>query len=147
MSEADVQKQLSLPWVSFSSDAASVAPEGVIPKSNLHPRAYGTFARVLGKYARNKHRQPLQEAIRKLPYLPATNLKLPKRGVLKVGNFADVLVFDSANVLDHATYAQPHQYATAMRHVFVNGVQVLKDGQHTGATPGRFVKGPGYRRK
>ena len=144
MNEENVKKQVALPWMSFGSDAGSMAPEGVFLQSSQHPRAYGNFARVLGKYARDEHTMPLQEAIRKLANLPATNLKLQKRGALKVGNFADVLVFDPAKVMDHATFAQPHQYATGMVHVFVNGVQVLKDGEHTGAKPGRFVKGPGY---
>ena len=146
MNEENMKKQLTLPWMSFGSDAGSMAPEGVFLKSSQHPRAYGTFARVIGKYARDEHRMPLQEAIRKLSNLPATNLKLKKRGALKVGNFADVLVFDPAKVMDHATFAKPHQYATGMVHVFVNGIQVLKDGEHTGAKPGRFVKGPGYRK-
>lgn len=144
MNEENVKKQLALPWVSFGSDAGSMAPEGVFLKSSQHPRAYGNFARVVGKYARDEHSMPLQEAIRKLSNLPARNLKLKKRGELKVGNFADVLVFDPAKVMDHATYARPHQYATGMTHVFVNGIQVLKEGEHTGAKPGRFVKGPGY---
>jgi N-acyl-D-amino-acid deacylase len=146
MNEQNVQKQLTLPWMSFGSDEGSMAPEGVFLKSNPHPRAYGNFARVIGKYARDEHLMPLQEAIRKLSNLPATNLKLQKRGELKVGGFADVLVFDPVKVTDHATFAKPHQYATGMVHVFVNGVQVLKDGEHTGAKPGRFVKGPGYRK-
>ena len=144
MSEENVKKQVALPWMSFGSDAGSMAPEGLFLKSSQHPRAYGNFARVIGKYARDEHVMPLQEAIRKLSNLPATNLKLKKRGELKVGNFADVLVFDPAKVMDHATFARPHQYATGMTHVFVNGTQVLKDGEHTGAKPGRFVKGPGY---
>ena len=144
MNEENVKKQIALPWVSFGSDAGSVAPEGVFLRSNPHPRAYGTFARVIGKYSRDEHVLPLQEAIRKLSKLPATNLKLKKRGELKVGNYADVLVFDPAKVNDHATFEKPHQYATGMIHVFVNGVQVLKDGEHTGAKPGRFVKGPGF---
>ena len=147
MKGENVKRQVALPWVSFGSDSGSMDPEGVFLKSSPHPRAYGTFARVLGKYARDEHRTPLQGAIRKLSNLPAKNLKLPKRGELKVGNFADVLVFDPVKVADHATFAAPHQYATGMSHVFVNGVQVFKDGEHTGATPGRFVKGPGYGRK
>ena len=144
MSEENVKKQVALPWVSFDSDEGSMAPEGVFLKSSAHPRAYGNFARVIGKYARDEHIMPLQEAIRKLSNLPATNLKLKKRGTLEVGNFADVLVFDPAKVMDHATFAKPHQYATGIVHVFVNGIQVLKEGEHTGAKPGRFVKGPGY---
>ncbi len=145
MNEKNVKKQIALPWVSFGSDAGSIAPEGVFLKSSAHPRAYGNFTRVIGKYSRDEHIIPLQEAIRKLSKLPATNLKLKKRGELKVGNFADVLVFDPAKMNDHAVYKKPHQFATGMIHVFVNGVQVLKDGEHTGAKPGRFVKGPGFK--
>jgi N-acyl-D-amino-acid deacylase len=147
MSEENIKKQIALPWMCFGSDAGSIAPEGVFLKSSAHPRAYGTFARVLGKYTREERLLSLPEAIRKLSKLPATNLKLKKRGVLKVGNYADIVVFDTARVADHATFDKPHQYATGMLHVFVNGVQVLKDGEHTGATPGRFVKGPGYKGK
>jgi N-acyl-D-amino-acid deacylase len=147
MSEENIKKQIALPWMCFGSDAGSIAPEGVFLKSSAHPRAYGTFARVLGKYTRDEKLLTLQEAIRKLSKLSATNLKLKKRGELKVGNYADVVVFDPARVADHATFDKPHQYATGMIHVFVNGTQVLKDGEHTGATPGRFVKGPGYKGK
>ena len=147
MKGENVKRQVALPWVSFGSDSGSMAPEGVFLKSSPHPRAYGTFARVLGKYARDEHRMPLQGAIRKLSNLPAKNLKLPKRGELKVGNFADVLVFDPVKVADHATFAAPHQYAIGMSQVFVNGVQVFKDGEHIGATPGRIVRGPSYGRK
>ncbi len=145
--EENVKKQLPLPWVSFGSDEGSMSPEGVFLKSNPHPRAYGNFARVIGKYSRDEHLMPLEEAIRKLSKLPATNLKLQKRGELKVGNYADVLVFDPAKVNDLATYDKPHQFAVGMVDVFVNGTQVLKDGEHTGATPGRFIKGPGYKGK
>jgi N-acyl-D-amino-acid deacylase len=147
MSEENIKKQIALPWMCFGSDAGSIAPEGVFLKSSAHPRAYGTFARVLGKYTRDEKLLTLQEAIRKLSKLSATNLKLKKRGELKVGNYADVVVFDPARVADHATFDKPHQYATGMIHVFVNGTQVLKDGEHTGATPGRFVKGLGYKGK
>lgn len=145
MNEENIKKQLALPWVSFGSDEGSYSPEGVFLKSNAHPRAYGNFTRVIGKYSRDEHVLPLEEAIRKLSKLPATNLKLKKRGELKVGNYADVLVFDPSKVNDHASYDKPHQFATGMIHVFVNGVQVLKDGEHTGAKPGRFVKGPGVK--
>jgi N-acyl-D-amino-acid deacylase len=147
MKEENIKKQMILPWTSFGSDGQSSAPEGVFLKFNPHPRSYGTFARVLGKYTREERLLPLQEAIRKLSKLPATNLKLKKRGELRVGNYADVVVFDPAAVADHATFDKPHQYATGVQHVFVNGVQVLKKGEHTGATPGRFVKGPGYKSK
>jgi len=145
MSEENVRKQIALPWMSFGSDAESLAPEGVFLKSNPHPRAYGTFARVLGRYVREEKVIPLEEAIRRMTSLPAENLKLDRRGRLKVGYFADVVIFDPAKIQDHATYERPHQYATGVIHVFVNGVQVLKDGEHTGATPGRVVRGPGYK--
>ncbi len=144
MTEDNIKKEIALPWVSFCSDAESEAPEGVFLKSNPHPRAYGNFVRVLGKYSRDEKIIPLQEAIRKLAKLPCTNLKIANRGELKVGNYADVVVFDPATVIDHATFAKPHQYATGIIHVFVNGVQVIKDGEHTNAKPGRFIKGPGY---
>jgi len=144
INEDNVKKQIPLPWLSFGSDAASMAPEGIFIKQSAHPRAYGTFARVIGKYSRDEKLLSLQSAINKLSKLPATNLKLKRRGELKVGNYADIVIFDPAAVKDHATFDKPHQYATGMIHVFVNGQQVLKDGEHTGAKPGRFVKGPGY---
>ena len=144
MTEDNIKKEIALPWVSFCSDAGSEAPEGVFLKTNPHPRAYGNFVRVLGKYSRDEKIIPLQEAVRKLSKLPCTNLKIARRGELKAGNYADVVVFDPATVTDHATFAQPHQYATGIVHVFVNGVQVLKSGEHTQAKAGRFVKGPGY---
>ncbi len=144
-SEDVVRKALSLPWVSFNSDAASVAPQGVFLKSNPHPRTYGSFARVLGKYVREEKLITLQEAIRKLAALPAQNLKIDRRGELKTGFYADVVVFDADTIQDHATFVKPHQYSTGMQHVFVNGEQVLKDGEHTGATPGRVVRGPGWK--
>jgi len=144
MKEENLQKQVSLPWVSFGSDAFSAAPEGVFLKSSTHPRAYGNFARVLAKYVRAEKRMPLQTAIYKLSKLPATNLKLSKRGELAVGNFADIVVFDPAAIQDHASYQQPQQFATGVMDVLVNGVIVLRNGQHTGAKPGRFVKGPGF---
>ncbi|HET6766772.1 MAG TPA: amidohydrolase family protein, partial [Chitinophagaceae bacterium] len=145
MSEENVKKQVAIPWVSFGSDEGSYTNEGVFLKSNAHPRAYGTFSRVLGKYSRDEKLISLQEAIRKLAKLPATNLKIQKRGELKTGNYADIVIFDPAKVKDNATFDKPHQYSEGMIHVFVNGVQVLKDGEHTGVKPGRFVKGPGYR--
>src|SRR5207245_8714148 len=129
------------------SDAASLAPAGAFLKSNPHPRAYGNFARVLGKYVRDEKIVPLEQSIRRLSALPAENLKLERRGWLKAGYYADVVVFDPAKVQDHATYERPHQYATGMVHVFVNGVQVLKDGDHTGAKPGRVVRGAGWRER
>jgi N-acyl-D-aspartate/D-glutamate deacylase len=145
MSEENIRKQIALPWVSFDSDAESLAPEGVFLKSNPHPRAYGTFARLLGKYVRDEKIIPLEEAIRRLTSLPATNLQLEKRGALDVGHYADIVVFDPRTIQDHATFEKPHQYSTGVKHVFVNGVQVLRDGEHTNATPGRVVRGPGYR--
>jgi N-acyl-D-amino-acid deacylase len=147
MSEENIRKQLRLPWVSFDSDAESLAPEGVFLKSNPHPRAYGNFARLLGRYVRTEKIMSLEEAIRRLTSLPATNLKLDRRGELKVGHYADVVVFDPTTIEDHATFDKPHQYSTGMKHVFVNGIQVLKNGEHTGATPGRVVRGPGYQKR
>jgi N-acyl-D-amino-acid deacylase len=143
-SEDVVRRAIALPWVSFCSDAASLAPEGVFLKSNPHPRAYGSFARLLGRYVREEKVIPLEEAIRKLTSLPADNLKIDRRGMLREGYFADVVVFDPETIQDHATFTDPHQYATGVQHVFVNGVQVLTDGDHTGATPGRVVRGPGW---
>jgi len=147
MSEENVRKQLTLPWVSFDSDAASMAPEGVFLKTNPHPRAYGNFARLLGKYVRDEKVIPLEEAIRRLTGFPAESLKLDRRGLLKQGYFADVVVFDPAKIQDHATFDKPHQYSTGVVHVFVNGAQVLRNGEHTGAKPGRVVRGPGWRMK
>jgi N-acyl-D-amino-acid deacylase len=144
MSEDNVKKKIALPWVSFGSDAGSYATEGVFLKSGTHPRAYGNVARLLGKYVREEHVIPLEEAIRKLTSLPATNLRLDRRGQLAPGYFADVVEFDPATIIDHATFEKPHQYSTGVRDVFVNGVEVLRDGTHTGATPGRFVRGPGW---
>src|SRR6266567_4468786 len=143
ISEDNVKKELAKPWISFGSDEASQPPEGVFLKSNPHPRAYGNFARVLGKYVRDEKVIPMKEAIRRLSGLPATNLGLDHRGFLKEGMFADVVVFDPMTIADHATYEKPHQYAVGMKHVFVNGVQVLKDGEHTGGKPGRALWGPG----
>jgi len=146
MSEENVKKQIKLPWVSFCSDAGSLAPEGAFLKANPHPRAYGSFARLLGKYVREERVIPLAEAIRRLTSLPAQNLKLDKRGKLEKGYYADVVVFDPRRIADHATFEKPHQYATGMVHVFVNGTQVLKDGEHTGAKAGRVVRGPGWKK-
>src|ERR1022692_4653712 len=137
MSEDNVRKQLRLPWVSFGSDEGSFAPEGVFLKSNPHPRAYGNVARLLGKYVREEQIMPLEAAIHRLTALPAANLKLDRRGALKPGFFADIIVFDPAVVQDHATFEQPHQYATGVRAVFVNGAAVLRGGEHTGAKPGQ----------
>jgi len=146
MSEENVKKELAKPWISFGSDEASQAPEGPFLKSNPHPRAYGNFARVLGKYCRDEKVITLPEAIRRLSALPATNLGLDHRGFLKEGMFADVVVFDPATIADHATFEKPHQYATGVKHVFVNGVQVIKDGEHTSAKPGRALWGPGKKK-
>ena len=146
MSDDNVTKKVGLPWMAFGSDAGSMAPEGVFLKSSTHPRAYGNFARLLGKYVRDEAAAPLENVIRRLTSFPAENLKLDARGRLEVGYYADVVVFDPQTIRDHATYDEPHQYATGMEHVFVNGVAVLQDGEHTGALPGRFVRGPGYAR-
>ena len=143
MSEENVKKELKKPWISFGSDEASQAPEPPFTKSNPHPRAYGNFARVLGKYCRDEKIITLPEAIRRLSAQPAQNLELDHRGMLKEGMFADVVVFDPKTITDHATFDKPHQYATGMKHVFVNGVQVIKDGEHTNAKPGRALWGPG----
>ena len=143
MSEENVRKEIEQPWISFGSDEASQAPEGVFLKSNPHPRAYGNFSRALGKYVRDEKLITLPEAIRRLSALPATNLGLDHRGFLKEGMFADVVVFDPATIADRATFEKPHQYAVGMKHVFVNGVQVLKEGEHIGAKPGRALWGPG----
>jgi N-acyl-D-amino-acid deacylase len=139
MSEENVRRQIALPWVSFGSDEASQAPEGPFLKSNPHPRAYGNFARLLGRYVRDEKIIPLHEAVRRLTGLPAENLGLRRRGRLAPDCFADVVVFDPAAVADHATFEAPQQYSTGVRHVWVNGVQVLRDGEHTGARPGRVV--------
>jgi len=143
MSEENVKKELSRPWISFGSDEASQAPEGVFLKSNAHPRAYGNFARVLGRYSRDEKTLSLGQAIRRLSALPAQNLELDHRGLIQKDMFADVVVFDPKTIADRATFDKPHQYAVGMKHVFVNGVQVLADGEHTGDTPGRALWGPG----
>ncbi|MEO8194599.1 MAG: D-aminoacylase [Gemmatimonadales bacterium] len=145
MTEENVRRQVAIPWVSFGSDAGAPATEGVFLKSSTHPRAYGNFARLLGRYVRDEKIIPIEEAVRRLTSLPANNLKIKDRGALKPGYFADIAIFDPAAVSDKATFDSPHQYATGMVHVFVNGTQVLKNGQHTGAKPGNVVRGPGYR--
>jgi N-acyl-D-amino-acid deacylase len=146
MSEENVQKQIGLPYMSFGSDAESMSPEGVFLRRNPHPRAYGNFARLLGKYVRDERVIHLEEAIHRLTLLPARNLKIEKRGLLEKGYFADVVVFDPEMIMDFATFDKPHQLARGVKHVFVNGVQVLEDGDHTGAKPGRVVRGPGWKR-
>jgi len=146
MSEENIKKQLQLPYMSFGSDAGSIAPEGEFLNSNPHPRAYGNFARLLGKYVREEKVISLENAIYKLSGLSATKLKLKERGFLKESYFADIVIFDPNTISDHATFEKPHQLATGMHHVFVNGVQVLKSGEHTGMTPGRVVRGPGYKK-
>ena len=143
MSEENIKKQIRQPWVSFGSDGASMAPEGVFLKSSTHPRAYGNFARLLGKYVREEKVISLSEAVRRLTSLPATNLGLDRRGFLRTGMFADVVIFDPQTIADRATFENPHQYSVGVKHVFVNGMQVLKDGEHTGAKPGRALWGPG----
>lgn len=147
MSEANVKKQIALPYMSFGSDAASIAPVPPFTNYNPHPRAYGNFARLLGKYVRDENVISLEEAVHKLSGLPASNLKLKKRGILANGNFADIAIFDASKIIDKATFDAPHQFAEGMVHVFVNGEQVIAQGEHTGATPGRFVKGPGHVKK
>ena len=145
MSDENVRKAVATPWVSFCSDSPSLAPEGVFLKSSTHPRAYGSFARLLGKYVRDEQVIPLEEAVRRLSGLPAENLGLERRGRLAPGQYADLVVFDPNTVQDHATFDRPHQYASGVQHVFVNGTQVLKDGEHTDARPGRVLRGRGYR--
>jgi N-acyl-D-amino-acid deacylase len=145
MSEENVKKQIALPFMSFGSDAASQAPEGVFIKTSAHPRTYGNFARLLGKYVRDEKVITLQEAIRKLAALPCDNLKIKKRGTLKVGNYADVVLFDPLSIQDHATFEKPHQLATGVRDVFVNGQVVLKNGEATGAKAGRVIRGAGFK--
>jgi len=144
MSEDNVRREAAIPWVSFGSDGEASAPEGVFLKTGTHPRAYGNFARFLGKYVRDEKVVPLAEGIRRLTSLPAENLGLRDHGSLKPGMAADVVLFDPAKIADHSTFEKPMQYATGVSGVFVNGIQVLKDGQPTGSKPGRFVKGAGW---
>ncbi len=143
-SEDVVRQASALPWVSFCTDSEALATEGEFLETSTHPRAYGSFPRLFARYVREEKMLSIEEAVRKAAALPAENLSLEGRGRLAEGYFADVLVFDPATIQDHATFEQPHQYSTGMLHVFVNGEQVLKDGEHTGATPGRFVRGPGW---
>ncbi len=145
MSEENLRREVRQPWMSFCSDSGSLAPEGIFLKRQPHPRAYGAFARVLARYVRDEGLVPLEEAIRRLTSLPAENLRIRDRGRLKEGFYADVVAFDPQAIQDHAVFDKPHQYATGVRHVLVNGVQVLRDGEHTNARPGRVVRGPGYR--
>ena len=146
MSEDNVRKQIQLPWMSFGSDAASQAPEGVFLKSGAHPRTYGNFARLLGRYVRDEKLIPLEQAVYRLTTLPATNLGIKDRGALRPGYYADVVVFDPAVIGDRSTFEKPHQYSVGVRDVFVNGVAVLRNGEHSGATPGRAVRGAGFNR-
>lgn len=146
MSEENIKKKLKLPYMSICSDAGSYTNEGVFLEQSTHPRAYGSFARLLGHFVREEKVIPLEEAIYKLTSLPATNLKLKKRGALMEGYFADVVIFDANTITDNATFEKPHQYATGMQHVFVNGGHVLKNGEHTATFSGRFVKGPGWKK-
>ena len=143
ISEDNVRRELALPWVSFCSDSPAPAAEGVFLQWSTHPRAYGAFARLLGHYVRDEGALPLEDAIRRLTSLPASNLRLTDRGLLRAGHFADLVVFDPDRIQDHATYDDPHRYATGVVHVAVNGELVLRDGEHTGALPGRVVRGPG----
>ncbi len=145
MSEENLRRIIAMPWVSFCSDAGSYAAEGVFLQMGTHPRAYGSFARLLGRYVRDERVIPLEEAVRRLTSFPAETLRLRDRGRLAEGFFADLVVFDPRTITDRATYEQPHQYALGVRHVLVNGVPVIADGEHTGATPGRVVRGPGWR--
>ena len=147
MDENNVKKQVAIPWVSFGSDEGSYSPAGVFLKSNPHPRAYGNFARVLGKYCREEKLITLQDAVRKLSKLAADKLNIKKRGELQAGNYADIVIFDPAKIADNATFEKPQQFATGMVDIFVNGTQVLKNGNHTGAKPGRFIKGPGWKER
>jgi N-acyl-D-amino-acid deacylase len=144
MSEANIERNLRWPHTMLGSDAGSIAPEEPFTQFNPHPRAYGNFARFLGRYVRDRQLMPLEEAIRRLTSLPADSIAIRERGRLQTGYYADIVVFDPATIIDHATFAEPHQYSTGVRDVFVNGVQVLRDGEHTGATPGRVVRGPGW---
>lgn len=143
MSEENLRQKVALRWVSFGSDASAPSTEGVFLKSNPHPRAYGNFARLLARYVRQEQVIPLQEAIRRMTSLPALNLGIEERGILKKGNYADIVIFDPETIQDHSTYADPHKYATGVSHVFVNGLQVLRDGEPTGVPAGRVVRGPG----
>jgi len=146
VSEDNLRQEIRMPWISFGSDSPSLAPEGVFLQSSIHPRAYGTFARLLGRFVREEGLIPLREAVQRLSSLPAGNLHLDRRGLLAPGYFADIVVFDPETIQDHATFDDPHRYSTGVHHVVVNGQLVLRDGEHTGALPGRVVRGPGRRR-
>ena len=146
MSEDNIRRKIALPWVSFCSDSSSQAPEPPFTYAQPHPRGYGAFARLLGKYVREEQIIPLEAAIHRLTQFPAANLRLKQRGTLAQGYFADIAVFDPQRIAERATFTEPHQLAEGMVHVFVNGTPVLRDGEHTGAMPGRFVRGPGYGR-
>jgi N-acyl-D-amino-acid deacylase len=145
MSEENIKKKIAIPWMRFGSDAGSMTPEGAFLESNTHPRAYGNFARLLGKYVRDEGIIPLEEAIKKLTLNPAKTLKIKNRGALKEGYYADVVIFNKNTIKDHSTFSKPHQFSTGVKHVIVNGMHVLKNGYHTGETPGRFIKGPGFK--
>lgn len=144
ISEANLRQQMALPWVSFCSDEQAPAPEGAFLKINPHPRAYGAFARVLGEYVREQQIITLEDAIRRLTGLPASVLRIRQRGLIQPNYYADLVVFDPATIQDHATFTQPHQLATGVQHVLVNGTPVISEGEHTGALPGRVVRGPGW---
>ena len=144
MSEENVRREVALPWMSFCSDSIAAAPEGAFLQLRPHPRAYGSFARLLGRYVRDEGVAPLEEAVRRLTSLPAENLRLRDRGRLRPGYFADIVAFDPQTITDNATFDDPHQYASGVVHVLVNGTPVIRDGEHTGALPGRFVRGPGW---
>ena len=144
MSEDNVRREVALPWMSFGSDGEARAPEGVFLKSSTHPRSYGNFARLLAKYVRDEKVITMPEAVRRLTSLPATNLSLKLRGWLRPGYYADVVVFDPAKIQDRATFVKPQQLSTGVADVFVNGTQIIQNGMHTGAKPGRFVRGPGW---
>ena len=145
MSEDNIEKKLALPYMAICSDAGSYTNKGVFLEQSTHPRAYGSFTRLLGHYVREREVISIEEAIRRLTLLPAKNLKLQKRGKLETGYFADIVLFNAENIADRATFEKPHQYATGVEHVFVNGVQVISDGNHTGAFPGRVIRGPGWK--
>jgi N-acyl-D-amino-acid deacylase len=144
MSEGNLERNLRWPYTMLGSDAGSMAPEGAFLQFNPHPRAYGNVARFLGRYVRERRVMPLEEAIRRLTSLPAQSIAIRERGSLQAGYYADIVVFDPNTITDHSTFANPHAYSTGVRDVFVNGVQVLRDGEHTGATPGQVVRGPGW---
>jgi N-acyl-D-amino-acid deacylase len=143
MSEENIRKEILQPWVSLGSDAASISAEGLFLKQSTHPRAYGNFARLLGKYVREEKLISLQESIRRMTGLPAANLGLDRRGLIREGYFADLVVFDPKTITDRATYDDPHQYATGVKYVLVNGVTVIENGKHTGEKPGRALRGRG----